>query len=973
MSLDLIYRDAADSACKVAAHVSQMPVHVRQAGLPSGGVALDAMNTSPIAMMGDAAGNTEMQYQHFRGWVYASVRPICQAIAGQPIRVARERAGRAPINEPGDRAASYWRTRHAPRHIKAVADKLEVYDSHIIYDLLEDPNPAMTGWAVMYATVASLELTGEAYWWITVEHGVPRLWPIPKSWIAPIHDKDKGIFQGWVITPRGTGRPIERPANEVVFFSYPDPGDPLSSVSPLQANARAVGADESMQTAQDVTFTNGIHPALALLIGDITDEDGESQGRPLLESEQRQQIHAAVRQYYGGVSKTGEPLLLDALIRDVKQISMKPAEMDFVNSGKVTKDRITQGHGTHPAIIGAIEQMSRAASAVAREHFADFTINPKIALISQVLTKWMRPAFAQEGERLYVYIDEYRPNDPEERRRDFTLLAKHAAVDRDELRANVGGLDKLPNDAGRTIPIAATQVFVDVRSPLAGAVAGDGEDEPEAALAGLHLKTPGEYRLAVKAAALHGIDRLETLLALDVAKMLERVRDQIVARLGQIIKESGNSATLKRATQGGIVDVVYDFQFWNAELRRVARPHVHSAMVHGALVGSTFAAARKAAPTVDELMVPLSPSVQSGIAAEVDTIMSRPYWDEMSGTTRAKLAGAINDSMAAGESMYQLQVRIGDGNPDGVLGTASNTKRGYLIARSETCGAWNSGHFVQHEEMVADGEAMQLEWVATFDQYTRPSHADLHGKKVPKDFPNGLFMVGDSPAPHPGHHSLPAKEKCNCRCTVLSVPAEMDAELELPPAEPISFETRGDALQLDGYTQVSVEKAIVQSRSILGDKAPVVRQVIVDPSLENRGLLATKSTDAIYLNPRLSDPQARRAIQDEWKGLVIGDSTPEAVVSHEYGHIVDRAANNAHPERYHKSITGYVNEEITVTTRAGSVTGKRFELDTFGGRSFYGVEHSSEWIAEACSDVFLHGDAAVDSARILVSKLKDLL
>ena len=322
MSLDTIYRNASVAADRIAIHArSYSPPAQRDAGLASGGIALDAMNTSPLAILTD--GNAQGQdYQWFRGWVYSSVRPICQAIAGQALRVAVEPGIRSlSIDDPKERMRRMFAARNAPRYLKSAAENLQVYEQHPILDLLEDPNPALTGWAVWYSTVASLELVGEAYWWITRENGQARLWPLPKSWVAPVHDKKKGAFSGWAITPRGTGQPIVRPAHEVVYFSYPDPGDPLGSVSPLAANRRAVLADEAMQTAQEVTFKNGVHPTLALIVGDITDEDGEDEGKPLLEREQRQQIHAAVRQYYGGVHKYGEPLLLDALIKDVPTVA----------------------------------------------------------------------------------------------------------------------------------------------------------------------------------------------------------------------------------------------------------------------------------------------------------------------------------------------------------------------------------------------------------------------------------------------------------------------------------------------------------------------------------------------------------------------------------------------------------------------------------------------------------------------------
>ena len=351
----------------------------------------------------DLAHATE-QLRHFKGWVYASIRPIAQRIAGQPIHVGR-------VKSP-DRFVT---KRHQPTNV-------EPLDNHPILDLLHDPNDLMVSWSLMFTTVASLELTGRSLWWLPDKK---QILPIPTSWIKAFEGTTK--FTAFKVQPPHTGETFNLPADECVYFNYPDPADPHGATSPLQAVGGAVDADEAITTSQVSMFRRGIHPSHVVLVG----KNPETNLRPRLTGPQQRQIIGAIRKRYADVHNHGEPLILDGLIEDVKKLSNTPAEMDWLNSGKSTKARIAQGFGTNPIIMGEIEGANRASATAADKHFCDWTINPKIVLLSQCLTEWLAPMF---GEGLVVWIEPCTANDAEMQLKWVETLAKHSAITGDELR-----------------------------------------------------------------------------------------------------------------------------------------------------------------------------------------------------------------------------------------------------------------------------------------------------------------------------------------------------------------------------------------------------------------------------------------------------------------------------------------------------------------------------------------------------------
>lgn len=96
--------------------------------------------------------------------------------------------------------------------------------------------------------------------------------------------------------------------------------------------------------------------------------------------------------------------------------------------------------------------------------------------------------------------------------------------------------------------------------------------------------------------------------------------------------------------------------------------------------------------------------------------------------------------------------------------------RAERIARTELVSASNVGQMIGAERAAgALGLVMQKEWIATFDQRTRPDHASADGQRVPLDQP---FSVGGTMLDQPGDMAGPADQVINCRCTVAFIVEE---------------------------------------------------------------------------------------------------------------------------------------------------------------------------------------------------------
>lgn len=159
------------------------------------------------------------------------------------------------------------------------------------------------------------------------------------------------------------------------------------------------------------------------------------------------------------------------------------------------------------------------------------------------------------------------------------------------------------------------------------------------------------------------------------------------------------------------------------------------------------------------------------------TTFSQDYWLKIVDTVRKDIEVTLTDAITNGWSTRRIATEIRKQH-----GGLYSQKRATLVARTEVGGALNSGHESGIQELEQElSMPIGKMWLSVLGTTTRRTHGEAHGQVVPS---NGLFKVGAYEVPYPAHVSLPAKERCNCQCTVISslleedLPPELRAELE---------------------------------------------------------------------------------------------------------------------------------------------------------------------------------------------------
>lgn len=340
----------------------------------------DNLGSSGIGGLAREAQSREA-YSQFKLWVHASINVIARKVAGQSIMAGEqvgaeenpERAARMAMKEYAQRQSLHCgkikRQRdYLPASLRQAVDfgNLEVLEQHPVLDHLARPNPVQRRAEFLYFSVANLLITGECYWvGGEVGDGEFEVWAIPTPWVTPKHKG--GVFTGYDIQ---LGSHIERDVDpeSVARTFIPDPADPKGAFSPLRAILSPVRVDAALVQSQEDMFERGINPNLIVTVGQSRGPDGKPTGRrPKLQGHQRRSFIRAIRAIWNEAVSAGEPAIVDGLIESVHKLHNTPREMDWMDSGKVVKDRVLQAYGVNPINLGQIDGANRAQAVEAEK------------------------------------------------------------------------------------------------------------------------------------------------------------------------------------------------------------------------------------------------------------------------------------------------------------------------------------------------------------------------------------------------------------------------------------------------------------------------------------------------------------------------------------------------------------------------------------------------------------------------------
>jgi hypothetical protein len=426
-------------------------------------------------------------------------------------------------------------------------------------------------------------------------------------------------------------------------------------------------------------------------------------------------------------------------------ITTRPKEFDFLNSGESTKKRLDQGWGVSPISMGEIEESSRASAAVADDHLTMNVLNPRLSMFSEIMSRHLPPFFSGRKAEV-VYLEEAHSKDM-----DYDLALEQAMVDRGGMALNEWrerhGLTRLHKGdksmvQGQWIDVLDEEAMKRRRQehrnkpPREPNPPGGGPKDKAGSIAS---------QIGFKAV----VDR-HSKMNDTFEKKLHRVIEKALGELGAYtsgrLSKHGETPSLEE-----IIGAVDKHQ-WMHVLKKAAEPVLYEAALSGASHEFVLSSSvREVSGIMTKSWIP--DTIRKRVQSFVTGFLKMPLWGKMVDTVIKAARSAVMEG-----GLQKAKDVLTD--PDKIKDRASG------IASVESLAAVSGGRHVAYKYMVEKGFVRGRKWVTMHDDKVRSTHQHLDNKVA---YGDSLFHCGDEYCSYPGDPTLSAKNRCNCRCVLVTI------------------------------------------------------------------------------------------------------------------------------------------------------------------------------------------------------------
>lgn len=585
--------------------------------------------------------------------------------------------------------------------------------------LLQRPNPRMSGAYLWLWTATTYEIHGEAIWVKLRDTSgrVRELHPMHPMNTVVRRDPDEDmlwyIFTSGARDHRGVLPPI--PETDVIHFKAYNPDNTMRGMSQLEPLRSTLESEDAIRRASDSFWKRGARPSMVLSHPGTLSKPAADRLRASWEAR-----HA------GADSMGGTAVLEEGMTATPVQLSAE--EMQYIESRKLNREEVCAAADIPPPVVHILDNATYSNITEQMRSMYRDTMAPRLGLYEAELDTHLAPEFDASLQARFN-LDQVLRGDfesrsqavvplvtngvmkPQEARPLFDL-PKLADPEADLLYANQA-MQPLGRPPGTTNITAQAEATNNLLQAL-----GDGPD----ALAGApQPPAPGAPTGAPPAPA---------------GKALAVGRDQLVAhtrdQLDRAFRAQHQAAALAAGTGGALAGLkaagqdpaaVFDPAVWNDQLAGIlAQTGAVAAQVYAQKVGARYD------PQV----------VQQQVADQAPADARR-----INAATLAQLGAAMASGLTAAEAVTKVFGALtGDGG------------RLQQIAATRVTRVGN-----QAAETAAKTGGMRSKTWRT-GPHPRPTHAAVDGETVPVGavFSNGLAFPGDA--------SEGPEESAGCNCSL---------------------------------------------------------------------------------------------------------------------------------------------------------------------------------------------------------------
>lgn len=302
---------------------------------------------------------------------------------------------------------------------------------HPLMKLLRKPNPWQGGASWMEAVIAYYMLSGNTYIEGVGPDGAPplelyslrpdRMRVIPgKLGVEGYLYEVNGAKKTWVSDPiDGT--------SAILHLKTFNPLDDFYGMSPVEAAAYSVDQHNMAGAWNQSLLQNSCRPSGALVYA--------SANGGQLSDKQFERLKEELNGSYAGDRNSGRPMILEGGL-DWKQMSMTPAEMDWINGKNVSSREIALAFGVPAQMLGIPGDATYSNYQEARQSLYEDTIVPILDNVLDGINGWIGPMFGDQV-RIEMRVDDIPAMAPKREKR-WTMVQNATWMTINEKREATG-------------------------------------------------------------------------------------------------------------------------------------------------------------------------------------------------------------------------------------------------------------------------------------------------------------------------------------------------------------------------------------------------------------------------------------------------------------------------------------------------------------------------------------------------------
>ena len=280
---------------------------------------------------------------------------------------------------------------HVPWILCTRLDKRKLYDSHGILDLLKYPNRHNSGAEFIFKIVADKLLYGNAY--------VAMLsCKNSKELVVLSPEETEVMVENGKITGYSYGSGTEKKifkinnsngASNILHIKSYNPNSDLYGISCVEAASKPIALHDNASDWNSELLKNGARPSGALMV-----KDGH-----VLTDEQFVRLREQLYKRYTGAGNASKPLLLEGGL-EWKEMSMRPKDMDFLESRNTASREVALAFGVPPQLLGINGDNTYSNMQEARLGFWEETAIPLLDKLSDAFSSWFSKLYSES-----IHID----------------------------------------------------------------------------------------------------------------------------------------------------------------------------------------------------------------------------------------------------------------------------------------------------------------------------------------------------------------------------------------------------------------------------------------------------------------------------------------------------------------------------------------------------------------------------------------